>query len=365
MSFTVAADRLALLVDRMKPLQAGGAPWAVHMVWADDEVFMEAAAFNVGAYAAVPAEVDEIGAVNLPLTKLAAWLDHVEGEIRVEAGEAGLTFLSDEADLPVFYYGEEIGGLPDEPGDHMALDPGVWHAISRVAFASDHMPVDKAPDWRHMIHLGKGVVWAGSDLSAIASVEVPLNEHTVSIYPEVAKLVKLLGDGIRTKVDATKRLHISDSVGKYVVPTFRGSVPNVPSLVLDPICGDRRPKAKVTVPRKDLLDALTAIRAVQVSDSFRLTVALEDEGLRLEVETGNGPATRFVAADHDSPGTLTCTRLGSFRGMVAGSKSTEVTVYLGDDRTPQVVIEDDYVALCSPIVSQALARPKNRTRKAA
>lgn len=363
MSFTVESRDLARLVERMKPVQSTRLPWAAWFTWADDELTLSAAGFNVSAEATCSANAREVGDACLPLAKLAAWLPHVSGAIEVTVEpDAGATFASSDASLPVPIYAEQVGRCdPEDPDEDAELPSAVWPAIGRVAWAATRLDPDKTPSWREMIHVAPGLVWAGSDLTGVVSVTVETNRQTVSLYPEVTSLLRQLSAETTAKVDGRGRLHLRDSAGKYILSTFVGEVPDVPSMLIARYAtGDKKPEERVIFDRKELIDALDTLKAVCAADSFRVVLRLREP--LLEVETGMGPSTMALSCEPVEADTAV--HLSALRSMLGVAVGEQVTILTGEDR-PIVLIEDDLTAVLAPIRLSGQARPTPRRAKKA
>jgi hypothetical protein len=357
MSFTVEASNLRRAVERMKPAQTAQTAWAAKFSWADDELSLQTVGYNLSAIATVPAEAREIGVADLPLGKLHAWLSVTNGEVTVEPDGDLVWFTTPDAELQVPTYDAELAQVPTCLDGAPVLPDEAWEAVQRVAFAAEPMMAQTSPGMKNMLHVQGEHVWA-TDGYSYAQIRLPGNHASVSFYPELAGVLRLLDNPV-TVLDDQARLHLTDVTGRYIVSTFAGEVPDIPNSFGR--LWSYEPVGAATFDRQELRDTLTALNKVRVHDSPRVAAKISDNRCELSVDTGDGSSTRTISVDCPVEFNV-AVNLRYLDEALAAFRGERVTVSFGTDRQPLMMAEDDLVVVVMPILESGLSRPPRRAR---
>lgn len=362
MSFIVQASDLRLAVERMKPAQTAQSVWAAKFTWADGWLTVETVGYNLSAVATIPAEAQEIGVADLPLGKLHAWLSVTDGEVTVEPDGNLVWFTTPDAELQVPTYDAELAQVSPGPNAGTTVSDRVWDAVQRVAFAAQPLTAQTSPGMKNMLHVQGEHVWA-TDGYSYAQVRLD-NDASVSFYPELAGVLRLVARSESPLscwdcIDDQGRLHVADEVCRYVVSTFAGDVPDLPSRFGKVINYD--PAGKATFDRRELRDALAALNKVRVHDSPRVIARISDGRCELSVDTGDGSSTRTVAVDCPVDFNVAVT-LRYLDEALAAFRGEQVTISFGTEEQPLTMAEDDLLVAVMPIKQSGLSRPPRRAR---
>lgn len=379
MNFTIPAADLRRMVDRLKLTR--GREWFGAFEIDPDPARWHLVATSqgetVGSTAWAEMSGDQLAGNGdrfcVPLSRLDAWLSGVDGDVEIFT-EGGLVhFATDDASLPlptvpevdphplptvsprgwVTYKGNPV--LPPLPDEALPLPLDIWQALSRVSWATE--PVGGgAPDFKNVLHVTPGLIWA-SDGKKLAAVKAD-TASAVSFYPELVDVTKTMDlEATRVTVDGDRRLHLTDGMGRFVLPTWAGSVPNIAPLIVD---AEGRLTDRVTFSRKEMIDALARLKTLMAPDSTRVILSFEFGVVVLEVETADDhPSTREVACK-GAEGRTIAFNLANLRSALAALIEDDATLELGTDSSGAMFHEGDYTALLMPIRGAAPARAKHR-----
>jgi hypothetical protein len=356
-NFTIPSADLRRMIDRLKPCRGVG-PWVGRFdLYGAPDLLVASTGETVSAEVSSRVETADDDAVTLPLAGIEAWLAGVDGTVTVEQDDTIVTFTTDDASLPVpLAAPEHEPALPPAPRETLPLPEAVWPALARVSWAARRMDANP-PTAYNMLHVIPGSVWASDD-KGFAMVAIPEVGKDVSFYPELADVLRFMSlEDTKVTVDEDRRLHLTDSHGRYVLPTFAGSVPSIGSLSRFTDALNRH----VTFNRKELHDALGFLKALMAPDSNRVLASFEFGVCVLEVTTTNDqPATREVSCGSGAEGVNLGFNLATMRAALASLHGEKVTLDVADGQLPIVMREGDYTALLMPIKGGAPARARDR-----